>query len=207
MNSLARGQHGQRPARQQLEVPAHDRAGEHQQAVDERVQQRAEAAVLAGHAGGDAVEVVAPARSTAKQDRRRARSRRRSELKREHEEDRDQREPDEADRVRDRPRVQRLRRGASRGGGGPERSSPDEPPEASARSRVRSHGRRRATAPPPPRAAPSSGQRRAVSLAAPHLRLDARRPRARACRPSAAAGSRAARRRRTSRPGRASRSS
>ena len=60
-------QHGQRPARQQLEVPHDGHAHDHHQPVDERVHQRAQAAVLAGDAGDDPVEVVGP--------RRRSRSR------------------------------------------------------------------------------------------------------------------------------------
>ena len=61
MKHLARDQHRERPARQQLELPADDDAGDDQQPVHDRVHQRAEAAVLAGHARGDAVGVVAPA--------------------------------------------------------------------------------------------------------------------------------------------------
>ena len=44
---LPRDQHVEHPARQQLEVPAHDDARDHQRAVDHRVHQRAQPAVLA----------------------------------------------------------------------------------------------------------------------------------------------------------------
>jgi len=58
---LARDQHRQRPAREQIEAPADDHAGYHQQAVGDGIQQRAQAAVLARDARGDAIGVVAPA--------------------------------------------------------------------------------------------------------------------------------------------------
>jgi hypothetical protein len=87
-------------------VPAHDHAGEHQQPVDRRVQQRAEPRVLARQPGRDAVQVVA-ARDDGEQDHRRAADAVAG-GEREREEHGQQREPDEADRVRDRPDVQRL---------------------------------------------------------------------------------------------------
>ena len=52
-----------------VEVPADDHAGDDQQPVDDRVEQRAEPAVLAGQARGEAVEVVRPA-DHREQDRR-----------------------------------------------------------------------------------------------------------------------------------------
>ena len=58
-HDLARGQHRQRPARQQLEVPADGGAREDREPVDDRVEQRAHAAVLAGGARHEAVHVVA----------------------------------------------------------------------------------------------------------------------------------------------------
>ena len=60
-----------RPPRQQREVKRHHHPGDHQQAVDDRVQQRAEAAVLAGQPRREAVQVVRPA-DHREQDRRRA---------------------------------------------------------------------------------------------------------------------------------------
>ena len=56
---LAHGEHRQRPARQQLEVPADRGPGEHREPVDDRVEQRAHARVLARGPGEEAVEVVA----------------------------------------------------------------------------------------------------------------------------------------------------
>ena len=105
---LARDEDRQRPARQQLEVPADGDAGDDQQAVDGGVQQRAHARVLARQARGDPVQVVAPGDHREHDHGRAADAVARGE--REGEEDRDQREPDVADRVRDRPRVQRLAR-------------------------------------------------------------------------------------------------
>ena len=73
---LASGEHRQRPARQQLELPADHDPGEDREAVDDRVEQRAHAAVLAGDAGQEAVEVVA-CRDRQEEDRRRPPSGRR----------------------------------------------------------------------------------------------------------------------------------
>ena len=103
---LARGEHRQRPARQQLEVPADGGAGEHREPVDDRVEQRAHAGVLAGGAGEEAVEVVAERDPEVDQRRRRRRGRR-SESKASTQEDRDRRQAHVADQVRDRPRVKR----------------------------------------------------------------------------------------------------
>ena len=153
--------------------------------------------VLAGHARRDAVEVVAPADH--REDDRRQRVGAVVGGEREHEEDRDQREPDVADRVRDRPRVQRLagERLRRRRAGAVEAREPAE-------GQPRALYGRLATGPPPPPRRPPAARCAARARAAPAPR--ARRPRACAARPSAAAARRAARRRRTS-PGPASRSS
>ena len=156
--------------------------GDHEQAVDERVQQRAEARVLAGDARGDPVEVVAPADDGEEDRRQRVGAVVRAQ--REHEEDRDQREPDEADRVRDRPRRAAAAPGSVCGGGGPERSRPDRRRKV---RRARSTGAS-ATAPPTASAAPSQRDAALDSAPAPHLRLELARTRASAGRPSAAAG-------------------
>ena len=95
-----------RPARQQREVPAHHHPGDDQQPVDDRVQQRPQPAVLAGEPGGEPVQVVGPP-DHREQDRRR-RGVAVAAGERQDEEHRDARQPGEADRVRDRPRVQRL---------------------------------------------------------------------------------------------------
>ena len=95
-----------RPPRQQLEVPADDHPGDDEQPVDDRVKERAEAAVLTGEARGEAVEVVGPADHGEQDDGERVLPVVAAE--RDDQEHRDQREPDEADRVRDRPRVERL---------------------------------------------------------------------------------------------------
>ena len=52
-------------------MPADDGAGEDREAVDQRVEQRAQAAVLAGDAGEEAVDVVAGGDQP--EDRRRGR--------------------------------------------------------------------------------------------------------------------------------------
>ena len=68
----------ERPARQQLEMPADGGAGEDRQPVDDRVEQRAHAAVLAGGAGDEAVEQVAERDREEDQPPRAGRVRRRS---------------------------------------------------------------------------------------------------------------------------------
>ena len=154
---------------------------------------------------------------TAKSDRRRRGSRPSPEAKA-NAGRRDQREPDEADRVGDRPRVQRRPRsvcGRRRAGAVEARQPAERQPRllgglgarAAASSRPRAacaagaivYGRL-ATAPPPPRRRPPAARSAPRARGGPAPRP---RPRPRcACRPSAAAARRAARRRRTSRPGR-----
>ena len=75
---LADGEQRDRPPRQQLEVPADDGAGEDREPVDDRVEQRPEAAVLAGGAGDEAVEQVAERDREEDQRREPRRGRRRS---------------------------------------------------------------------------------------------------------------------------------
>ena len=94
---------GQRPARQQLEVPADDGAGEDREAVDQRVEQRAQAAVLAGDPGEEAVDVVAGGDQP--EDDRGAGRAAVAGFEGEVEEERDRGEPRVADEVGDRPGV------------------------------------------------------------------------------------------------------
>ena len=168
---LAHDEHPERPVRQQIEVPAHDDAGDHQQAVDERVEQRAEARVLARQARGDAVEVVRP--PDHREDHERPDVGPVVGVEGQHQEDGQQREPQEADRVRDRPRPPRLARERL----GRRRTRAVEPRRGGGRSAARcsaascicSRARSApllgvrpgsATAQPPRRAAPSSGSER-----------------------------------------------
>ena len=193
---LARDEDREQPARQQLEVPADDDARDDQQAVDDRVEHRAEAAVLAGHARGDAVGVVAPG------DRRRRRA------------------PGAAPTPSSSQREPRGRPGSAPGGRSRSRSGsstgaaarPAASPAAAGPERSRPKKRRTRE----PRAHGSrnlaqqrlDGLRGALAQRHGRQRLAGRggpgprraRPRASGGRPSGAAGSRAARRRRTSRP-------
>ena len=148
---LARDHDRDRPPRKQREVPADDHPRDDQEPVDERIEQRAEAAVLAGQARGEAVEVVRPADHREQHDRERvlavvARQR-------DHQEHRDRGEPDEVDRVRDRPRVQGVA-GQRRLGRRPRPVDPAQAPLADVRAH-RPAGRRltaaRARARRPPR--------------------------------------------------------
>ena len=77
-----------------------------EQPVGDRVEQHAQAAVLAGHARGDPVQVVGPA-DDGVDDRRRGGAAV-ARVQGEHQEHRDEGEPHEADGVRDRPGLQRL---------------------------------------------------------------------------------------------------
>ena len=186
----------QRPARQQLEAPADDGAGEDREAVDERVQQRPHAAVLAGDAGEEAVEVVAG--GDRPEDDRGGGGACRRRLEGEDEEERQRRQPDVADQVGDRPGVERLALAGLRCGFGPLRSSPKRrrtrPRPKGAAARHRALGEAPAPARrPPPRAARARRRR--------HARWPRRRRRrGRGGRRRSAAGSRAARRRSASRP-------
>ena len=120
---LARDRDRDRPPRQQREIPRDDHPRNDEQPVDHRVQQRPEPAELAGQPRREAVEVVGPADHPEQHHGERALAVHARE--RDHQEDGDQREPDVADRVRDRPRVQRLARPRLRRRSGPERSIPN----------------------------------------------------------------------------------
>ena len=62
MNSSRATTTHDRPSRQQREVEGHDHPGDDQQPVDDRVEQGAQPAVLAGEPGGEAVERSRPRR-------------------------------------------------------------------------------------------------------------------------------------------------
>ena len=196
MYSLARHENRQRPAGQQLEVPHDHHAGDHDQAVDQRVHQGAQPAVLAGDAGRDPVQVVRRGREHVA---------RRTEglapvvarTRRPRDERAEQRDPRIADQVRDGERAQRRARARLR------RLRPAAPqaeqaagaaarPRASSGQLVEQGAERRR---PRRRSAPSASRCRG----APGPR--APRTRGCACRRPRAAGSRAAPPPRTSRPG------
>ena len=162
---LARGEQRERPARQQLEVPADDR--------------RPRARAAGRRPGRAACRGASTGRSRGRRSRRGSRvqpmtakmttgsaSVPSSDDEREHQEDGDQREPDVADRVRDRPRVQRLA-GARLGRRRPGAVEPREPAEGEPGAFYGRLRHRSAAA----SAAPSSGRLRALAPA-PHLHLD-----------------------------------
>jgi hypothetical protein len=89
-------------------MPADCRAGEDREPVHDRVEQGAEAAVLAGRASDEAVEQVTE--RDREEDRRGERVAAVAGAERDREEDRDRGEADVADQVRRRERAQRLAR-------------------------------------------------------------------------------------------------
>ena len=105
---LPRHQHGESPARQQLEVPADDHAREDREPVDDRVQDGPHPAVLARRPRQEAVHVV-PHRDQP-EDRGRPGVAAVAGGEREVEEDGQAGEPQVADGVRDRPWPQGLSR-------------------------------------------------------------------------------------------------
>ena len=188
-DDLAHGEDGQRPAGQQLEVPA-DRRPRRAPRAGRRPGRAARPCASTGPSPGRGSRRGSrPRRSPGRAAPRRGS--RPSPGEREHAEDRDRGQAHVADQVRDRPRAQRRaaaglarqragavdaeQRGASTAGG--------------AILRPASRGSR-----PPARAA-SATSSRCSAPRAPLLRLDLRPRPGSACRPRSAAGSRAARRR------------